>query len=88
MQEKPIGDDTDGSNRRAQRFVLGVVVNKKQRPWSVEEIVRTLEDTCRKLDIEDAVAQLRVLGLINQADRLVFASQAAAHIDRLGMLSI
>jgi hypothetical protein len=88
MQEQPIRDDHDGENRRAQRFVLGAVVNKKQRPWAVEEIVRTLEGTCRKLDIEDAIAQLRVLGLFHQADELVFASQAAAHIDRLGMLSI
>lgn len=88
MQKQPIRDDHDGENRRAQRLVLGLVIDKKQCPWSIPEIVRTLEGTCSKLDIEDAIAQLRVLGLFNQADELVFASQPAAHLDRLEMISI
>jgi hypothetical protein len=88
MQKQPIGGNPDRQDRRTQRLLLALVIDKKQRPWSVDEIVRTLEGTCSRPHVEDALAQLRAVGLINQADKLVFASQAAAHIERLGMLSV
>lgn len=88
MQEKPIGDDLNAKDQRTQRLVLGIIADKKQRPWSVEEIIRTFAGVSSRPAIEDALTRLRVLGFINQADELVFASQAAAHLDRLGMLSV
>jgi hypothetical protein len=71
-----------------QRLVLGLIANQDQKPWSLEDIVRTLSDATTTLAIEDALSQLRVVGLINRADQLYFASQAAAHVDRLKMLEL
>jgi hypothetical protein len=89
MQKQPTDvDDPDAGERRTQRLVLGVVTDKEQPPWSVEEIVRTLTSSCSRMDIEDALDQLRIHGLINQADGLVFASRAAAHVDWLEMLGV
>ena len=88
MQHQPTGGDIAAQDERTQRFVLTVVTNEEQSPWSVDEIVRTLERTNSRLAVLDAITQLRSIGLINQADHLVFASQAAAHVLRLGMLSI
>jgi hypothetical protein len=76
------------SEEQTQRMVLSLVVRPNQRPWSVDEIVRVLGDKSSRIPIEDALSELRGFGLINQADQMVFASQAAAHLDRLGMFSI
>jgi predicted transcriptional regulator len=88
MQNQPIGGDLDARDRRTERLILNLVVNQEQRPWSIEEIARTLGTDSSRPAIEDALAQLRAVGLINQADELVFASQAAVYIDYLGMLSV
>jgi hypothetical protein len=88
MQDQPTDDDPVEKDKRMQRLILGVVVNKKQRPWSVDEIVRTFDGVGDRATIEDAIDQLRSASLLNQADQLVFASQAAVHIDRLGMLGV
>jgi hypothetical protein len=74
MHCNPIEGDLYAEHK-VQRLVLNLVVDERQRPWSIEEI-------------GDALAQLRVIGLIHEAGEVVFASQAAAHIDRLEMLSI
>ncbi|HEY5342681.1 MAG TPA: hypothetical protein VIJ66_03375 [Solirubrobacteraceae bacterium] len=88
MQQHPTEGDPVAEEKRIHRLVLNVVVDKHQRPWSVDEIVRALYGFSNKLDVEDALTQLQVIGLVNQADGLVFASQAAAHIDRLKILAI
>lgn len=89
MQDQPTGDeDPSAEDRRAQRSVLGLVADEKQRPWSIEEIIRALQDTRKRFEIEDAVNQLQVIGLLNRAENIVFASQAAAHIVRLKMLAL
>jgi hypothetical protein len=76
------------SEEQTQRMVLSLVVRPDQRPWSVEEIIRVLGGKSSRLAIEDALSELRNYGLLNQSDQMVFASHAAAHIDRLGMFSI
>ena len=87
-EDDPSEDDPVAEVERTQRLVLNLVVDKQQRPWSVQEIVRSLDGLCSKLAVEDAICLLQLIGLINQADEIVFASQAAAHIERLGMLTL
>jgi hypothetical protein len=84
----PIDGDPVAEVERTQRLVLNLVVDKQQRPWSIHEVVRSLDGSCSKLDVEDAICLLQLIGLINQADEIVFASQAAAYIERLGMLTL
>jgi hypothetical protein len=87
MHEEPIDDDDyDGHNALTDRRVLALVVEEEQRPWAIEEIVRALQGKTSKEDIEDAIARLRGIGLLNQAAELVFASQAATHLAKVGML--
>ena len=88
MHEKRIDGDLVAEEERVHRLVLNVVIDKFQRPWSVDEIVRALYDVSGKLAVEDALAQLQVIGLVNRADGLVFASKAAAHMDRLDSLGL
>lgn len=76
------------ADQDVQCLVLNLVARQDQRPWSIEEIARILTGSANQIAIEDAITQLRDLGLLNQADRLIFASQASAHIDRLGMLGL
>ncbi|HEY3865337.1 MAG TPA: hypothetical protein VGL54_04540 [Solirubrobacteraceae bacterium] len=76
------------AEHKVQRLVLNLVVDKQQRPWSVEEIERAIAATHSTVEIKDALAQLRVIGLIHEAGEVVFASQAAAHMDRLEILAI
>ena len=88
MQNEPTCGDSSPENEQAQRRVLTLVVDEEQRPWSVEEVVRSLDRVCPRIAVEDALAQLRILGLINQAGELFFASQAAAHIAHLDMFAV
>jgi hypothetical protein len=78
--------DLGQADRDVQCLVLNLVARHDQRPWSIEEIARVMSGSGSRIAIEDAITQLRDVGLLNQADRLIFASQASAHIDRLGML--
>jgi hypothetical protein len=80
--------DLAQADRDIQCLVLNLAGRYDQRPWSIEEIVRVLTQSASRIAVEDAVAQLRDIGLLNQSDRLIFASQASAHIDRLGMLML
>jgi len=88
MHEKPIGGDPAAQEKQTQRLLLSLVVNQQQRPWSIEEVLRAFDGLSSTLDIEDALAQLRTVGLINRTGELVFASQTAVHIEYLGMLTI
>jgi hypothetical protein len=87
MHCNPIEGDLYAEHK-VQRLVLNLVVDERQRPWSIEEIGRAIAGKHSAVEIRDALAQLRVIGLIHEAGEVVFASQAAAHIDRLEMLSI
>jgi hypothetical protein len=88
MHEQPTGEDLAAKDKQTQRLVLSTVVNQEQRPWSIEEISRRFDGLEDRLAIEDALTQLQAIGLINRADELVFASQAAVHIAYLEMLTI
>jgi hypothetical protein len=88
MQDKPTGGDLAADDHDMQCLILNLVVHEDQRPWSVAEVVRALCNGHNHVAIEDALGQLRDIGLINQAEQMVFASRAAAHIDRLGMLAL
>jgi hypothetical protein len=87
MHCNPIEGDLD-TEHEVQRLVLNIVIDRHQRPWSVEEIGRAIAGAHSTFEIKDALAQLRVIGLIHEAGEVVFASQAAAHMDRLEILAI
>src|ERR1700684_4248798 len=81
-------DNPEKTDRDVQRLILNLVARQDQRPWSIEEVTRVMNGSARRIAIEDAITQLRDVGLLNQADRLIFPSQASAHIDQLGMLAL
>jgi hypothetical protein len=89
MQDHPTEQEAPGAkDLRTQHSVLGLIADEEQRPWSIEEIIRALQGTRKRFEIEDAVNQLQVIGLLNRTENIVFTSQAAAHIVRLKMLAL
>lgn len=53
-----------------------------QRPWSVEEISREIDNP---LEAADAVARLAGAGLVHRLDGFVFATRAGLRAQRLAL---
>jgi predicted transcriptional regulator len=64
--------DPAQAERDIDSTVLRLLLNANA-PWSIEEIVRELQDQ----DARDSVARLTSAGLVNRADKLVFPARAA-----------
>jgi len=88
MQNLPTSEETVADRERIEQLVLNLIVDPEQKPWSLEEILRSLQSVATQLDIQDALCDLRDVGLLNQADQIYFASQAAAHAAKLGMMEL
>jgi hypothetical protein len=53
----------------------------EDRPWNIEELIREKGD---RLAVEDAIAELHAVGLLNKINkRVVCASRAAIHAEQL-----
>jgi hypothetical protein len=79
----------DSEEARMQRAILDVLLDSNpQRPWSIGEFAREFERLGSRVDVEDAVAELHGVGLVNRADQLVFPSRAAVHFKQLGVFNL
>jgi hypothetical protein len=67
-------------DERGQKAVLSLLLQPKdQRPWSVAEVERELEE----IAVADAIAALHAAGLLHRCGEFVFATHAAVSMDRL-----
>jgi hypothetical protein len=73
---------SDDPLERAQRVVLGALLEAHPGPLSRNELAAMLGDPISAHDAVDALARD---GLANTADELVFASRAAVRADQLGI---
>lgn len=81
MQEEQTSSVAEQDNTADGCVMTRLLSERDQRPWSVEELIR---DGDNDLEIKDAVARLRGLGLVHlTADGLVFPTRAALHLDRV-----
>lgn len=72
------------SKIRTESTVMSLLlVLNDQRPWSTEELIRTIG---REMDTRDAIANLYAVGLLHRTtDGFVFPTRAATHLDALEM---
>jgi chromosome segregation and condensation protein ScpB len=73
---------SDDPLERAQRVVLGALLEAHRGPLSRSELAAMLGDPISAHDAVDALARD---GLANTADELVLASRAAVRADQLGI---
>ncbi len=67
------------STNIARSVLLSLTV--EDRPWMVEELIR---EKGERIEVEDAIAELHAVGLVNRINkRVVCASRAALHADEL-----
>jgi predicted transcriptional regulator len=60
-----------------------LLVQDDQRPWSVEELIRSIG---REIETRDAISDLHAVGLVHRTtDDFVFPTRAATHLDGLDM---
>jgi hypothetical protein len=88
MQDPPALKEMIAKRNAIEQLVLNLLAESEQKPWSLEEVFRPLERTATHLEIQDALAHLRSVGLLNQAGEIYFASQATAHATKLGMMGL
>jgi hypothetical protein len=68
----------------AQAAIIGLLLSKDHHGvWSKEELVREL--SAPRLDVIDAIANLRSAGLAHELDGFVIASRAAWSMDHLDL---
>ena len=66
----------------AQAAILGLLLSKDHHGvWSADELVREL--SAPRLDVTDAIANLKATGLVHELDGFVLASRAAQSFDKL-----
>lgn len=72
------------SKTRTESTIMSLLlVLDDQRPWSIEELIRSIG---RELDTRDAIADLHAVGLVHRtSDDFVFPTRAATHLDGLDM---
>jgi predicted transcriptional regulator len=72
------------SEARTESTIMSLLlVLDDQRPWSTDELIRTIG---RELDTRDAISNLHATGLVHRTtDGFVFATRAATHLDGLDM---
>lgn len=74
MTEAEQQDHTDG-------VILEALLDcDAQRPWSVDEVARLLNDP---VDASDGLGRLARAGLVHRLDGFVFASRAALRADEI-----
>ena len=66
----------------AQAAIIGLLLSKGHHGlWSKDELVRELSTP--RLDVMDAIANLKASGLVHELDGFVMASRAAQSFDKL-----
>jgi predicted transcriptional regulator len=89
MHDQPTGRRVTATVEDIQRSLLGLLLEPDdQRPWSIAELARQLTTGDNQAIVEDAVATLHGVGLINRADDLASAGRPAIHIQQLGLLAV
>ncbi len=60
-----------------------LLIADEQRPWSTEELMRTIG---KPTDVADAIAALHAAGLIHRtSDGFVFPTRAAVRLDQISL---
>ncbi len=81
MQEDPTEKSVGQCNADVDGDVLdALLAHGAQRPWSVDEVARVIEDP---VAAADSLGRLARAGLIHRLDGFVFASRAALHADQV-----
>jgi hypothetical protein len=74
--------DEESREPVAQAAIVGLLLGKDHHGlWSKEELVREL--SAPRLDVVDAIANLKATGLAHELGDFVMASRAAWHFDQL-----
>jgi hypothetical protein len=69
---------------RFERAILGLLLDPESRsPWSVDEVLRELEDA--RVEAIDGLDSLQRAGLIHRCGNFVFATRAAVRFDQIEM---
>jgi hypothetical protein len=80
---EPTQTPAESQIRTESTIMTMLLVHDDQRPWSTDELIRTIG---RQTETLDAIANLHAAGLLHRTtDGFVFATRAATHLDGLDM---